>query len=78
MLFATTDIIPGDYEVLGVVTTTTNSVGSLLQLATDAQDAPRELGKLAEQMGGNAVIGIRYSPLSDRTMLVTGTAIRTR
>lgn len=48
MLFATTDIIPGDYEVLGVVTTTTNSVGGLLQLATDAQDAPRELGKLAE------------------------------
>lgn len=80
MSFATTDAIPQSYEIVGTAATTVASTGNPLKgtnfITSAVNAAHQRLAEQASKLGGNGVIGIRYTydPLND--ILVTGTAVR--
>lgn len=79
MLMATTDTIPGDYEVLGVVQAAVQTGSGWLSFSSAVEKhlsaAYKKLEQQTRDLGGDAVIGLRYSS-SAGAMLVAGTAIR--
>ncbi|MGZ3680498.1 MAG: hypothetical protein ACXVDI_18205, partial [Ktedonobacterales bacterium] len=65
MLFVTTDVIPQSYEPLGVFTTFVARVDNLIKghsaMNGVIRHANKQLGEQASKLGGNGVIGIRYT-----------------
>lgn len=80
MLSATIEVIPEPYEALGVVSIIVSIASSWHPTDQDAalDKGHERLGEKASTLGGDGVIGIRYTPLSGTALLVTGTAIRLR
>lgn len=82
ILLATTHTLPGEYEVLGMVATSTGMKFKLETmkggLMRAIEEARADLTAQARALGANAIIGINVTPGSNVNpiLLVTGTAVR--